>query len=298
MEKIKILIDTDLGDDTDDTAALMLALSCPELEIVGITTVFKDTKKRAEMVLDLLRFYGKEDIPVSVGKQGALNQVEEENAEEPIQYELLRPGEGTIRREAENAAAEFIVKMAKEHPGLVILGMGPMTNLALAFLKDVRTMKKTKIIAMGGAFLSSRPEWNIICDPEAAAVVVNHSENLTMMGLDVTRYLKVGQERLEKWKKKQIPQMDYFLRGVEIFCRATGFPVTFHDVLLVVYLLHPEVVTLKKGNFTVELSGQMTRGTMVDRSDYYEIDPEIDGNFQYAVSVDTDLFFETVDRYF
>ena len=49
MEKTKILIDTDLGDDVDDAAAIMLALKCPDLSILGITTVYKDTVKRREM---------------------------------------------------------------------------------------------------------------------------------------------------------------------------------------------------------------------------------------------------------
>ena len=43
MENIKILIDTDLGDDVDDAAAVMLALGCPALTVLGITTVYKDT---------------------------------------------------------------------------------------------------------------------------------------------------------------------------------------------------------------------------------------------------------------
>lgn len=66
-DAIKILIDTDLGDDTDDAAAVIMALNSPELEIVGITTVFKDTIKRAEMVIELCEQYGRADIPVYSG---------------------------------------------------------------------------------------------------------------------------------------------------------------------------------------------------------------------------------------
>lgn len=53
----RILIDTDLGDDVDDAAALIMALNSPELEIVGITTVYLDTIKRAEMVAELCSKY-------------------------------------------------------------------------------------------------------------------------------------------------------------------------------------------------------------------------------------------------
>ncbi|MBE5985854.1 MAG: nucleoside hydrolase, partial [Paenibacillaceae bacterium] len=57
MKPKKVIIDTDLGDDVDDAVAIALAVLSPEIEVAGITTVFKDTKARAEMVKDLLEFY-------------------------------------------------------------------------------------------------------------------------------------------------------------------------------------------------------------------------------------------------
>ena len=66
-KRIPILIDTDLGDDVDDAAALLVVLNSPELDLRGITTVYKDTAKRAEMVKDLLKQKGAEGIPVIAG---------------------------------------------------------------------------------------------------------------------------------------------------------------------------------------------------------------------------------------
>lgn len=65
--RIPILIDTDIGDDIDDAAAIIMALNSPELEILGITTVFQDTVKRAEMALELCEFCERTEIPVYVG---------------------------------------------------------------------------------------------------------------------------------------------------------------------------------------------------------------------------------------
>ena len=92
--------------------------------------------------------------------------------------------------------------------------------------------------------------------------------------------------------------MEYYLRGVDMFRNKTGYPITLHDVLLVAYLIDPQVVTLKKGQFSVELAGRLTRGTMVDRSNYYEIDPQIEKNFRFAEKVDLERFFGVMDRYF
>ena len=92
--------------------------------------------------------------------------------------------------------------------------------------------------------------------------------------------------------------MDYYLKGVHIFREKTGFPVTLHDVLLVAYLIDPEVVGLKQGHFSVELAGRLTRGTMVDRSNYYEIDPQIEKNFRFAQTVDVKRFWDVMEQYF
>lgn len=319
MEKVRVFIDTDLGDDTDDAAALILALACPEIEVVGITTVFKDTEKRKEMVEDLLRIHGRSDIPVYAGYGRALTERKFREDEEPIQYPLLQMND-RLHGETETSdrmdrkeeteqteqieqmpclfADDFLLQKIAEFPDLTVLVMGPMTNLAMACMRNPKLMEKVRIIGMGGAFLSSAPEWNIACDPEAADIVMRNCRNLTLMGLDVTKYLKIDEQRLTAWKARKDPVMDYYLKGVELFRKATGFPVTFHDVLLVAYLVDPDVVRLKKGDYAVELAGTMTRGTMVDISNYYDIEPEIHSDFTYAVSVDLPRFFQILDRYF
>ena len=107
-----------------------------------------------------------------------------------------------------------------------------------------------------------------------------------------------GEDRLEAWRARKDGRMDYFLKGVDLFVQATGYPVTFHDVLLVAYLLDEQVVSLKQGRFTVELGGALTRGTMVDQTNYYEIDPKVEGSFRFADRVDLDRFFRILDERF
>src|ERR1700745_3303247 len=61
----KIIIDTDIGDDIDDAFAVALALRSPELQILGITTAFRDTEARAKLVDRMLGEVGRQDIPVA-----------------------------------------------------------------------------------------------------------------------------------------------------------------------------------------------------------------------------------------
>ncbi len=295
MKKTTILIDTDFGDDTDDAAAFRLALSCGCLDISAVTTVFGDTKKRAEMVLEFLSLYGRHDIPAAAGHEKALIERAHSAGPEPIQYPVLKNRTGLL---SDRPAEDLIIQCVREHPDLVILAMGSMTNLAMAFLREPELMRHVKILAMGGAFFDAKPEWNIACDPEAARLVMEQSENLIMMGLDVTKYLRISPEMIDGWRKRKDPAMDYFLEGVSLFQKATGFPVTFHDVLLVAYLLDPETVSLQRGDYTVELSGSMTRGTLVSLSNYYEIHSPEEGRLQFAVHVDTNRFFQILEQYF
>lgn len=67
MDKIKIIIDTDIGDDADDALAICLALKSEELEVMGITTVFRNTAARAQIAVRLLQLMGRTDIPVYAG---------------------------------------------------------------------------------------------------------------------------------------------------------------------------------------------------------------------------------------
>ncbi len=295
MNKTKILIDTDFGDDTDDAAAFRLALTCGCLDIAAVTTVFGDTEKRAEMVLEFLSLYGKNDIPVAAGHGKALIERDHNAGPEPIQYPVLKNRPKLLTN---MPAEDLILQCVRDNPDLVILAMGAMTNLAMAFLREPELMRHVKILAMGGAFFDAKPEWNIACDPEAARLVMEQSENLIMMGLDVTKYLKITPQMLRSWKDRNDPVMDYFLEGVSLFQKTTGFPVTFHDVLLTACLLDPEVVSLQRGSYTVELSGSLTRGTLVSLSNYYEIDAPKEGRLLFANHVDTERFFQILEQYF
>ncbi len=280
----KIIIDTDLGDDTDDAAAIIMALNSTELDIIGFCTVFNNTIKRAEMVMDLCEQYGRKNIPVYAGC--GIPIIERPKYEEnPIQYEILRKNMHHVVRQ-DMDAVDFIIQSVKENPDLIIVEMGAMTNLGMAFYKDPEVMKQVHIIAMGGVFTSSSPEWNMLCDPEAARIVMDYAENLIMFGLDVTKYCLISDDLLNKICSQKSERMDYYRRGVEIFRKTTGYPITFHDVILIAFLIDSSIVQLKQSDFNIELSGEKTRGAIVFKTNAYEIDLKTDKNFYYAKKID------------
>ena len=298
MEKIRVLVDTDIGDDIDDAAAIMILLNDPRFEIIGFTTAFKDTSKRAEMLKDLLSLYGKEDIPVFEGYKRSFIERSINFGEPPIQYELLRKHYDLSVHERAKSADRFIIESLEKDPSLTILALAPLTNLAMACVKAPEIMKNARIIGMGGAFLNTKPEWNIQCDPEAAWIVFDTCRNILMMGLDVTKYLKISEDKLREWRGRGDNRMDYFLKCVKVFTEATGYPVTFHDVLPVFYLMDQSIIEERPGEFTVELAGKLTRGTLVDKSNYYVPNPLINEQIRYAYSVDIEKFFNMLAENF
>ena len=69
----KIILDTDIGDDIDDLMALAMVLCSEELDLVGVTTVFKNTTARGAQAQTVLQLGGRGDIPVAVGCGGPMS---------------------------------------------------------------------------------------------------------------------------------------------------------------------------------------------------------------------------------
>lgn len=181
-----VLLDTDIGNDIDDAACLAYLLAQPRCDLLGITTVTAEPEQRAALASVLCRAAGR-IVPIFPGAGEPL-------ASPPVQgpppqaAALARWDHETSFPAGE--AVEFLRRTIRAHPGEVtLLAIGPLTNVALLFAVDpqIPSMLRSLVI-MGGAFTTvSGPEWNIHCDPHAAArvyaapVAVHRS-----IGLDVT----------------------------------------------------------------------------------------------------------------
>jgi purine nucleosidase len=190
---IPVLVDTDIGSDIDDAFALGLALSSPELEIRGITTVHGDAYTRALIACRLLHALGRDEIPVASGRPP--QEVPDLSGE--FQYGL-RPA--FRKRPERELAVEFLYRQFKARPGeLILLAIGPLTNVAelLRVHPDCKPWIKG-IVLMGGALrvgYNNQPpveaEWNIRSDISAAQAVFAAGLSLVVVPLDATTNLKL-----------------------------------------------------------------------------------------------------------
>jgi purine nucleosidase len=180
-----VIFDTDIGTDVDDILALVLLANSPELNLIGVTTVYGDTVRRARIVqvtCDLLR---RPDVTVVAGEQKTLEgrQIYWAGHEG---YGV--PGLDTVRVSTTLTGVQYILESAERYPDeLEILATGPLTNIARAISLNPTAFSRVKhLYLMGGAFWMDRAEHNIKCDPAAAKIVFESGIPITAIGLDLT----------------------------------------------------------------------------------------------------------------
>jgi purine nucleosidase len=185
----KIIIDTDIGDDIDDAFALALALTSPEVTVLGVTTAWGDTTRRAKLVDRFLHETGHCDVPVATGVPTKTDTPFSQGA-----WADAFPGG------AHPQAVDFLLDQIRRHPGeITLVALAPQTNLLAAAERDPATFRKLKrIVAMGGSIRRGYgdlgfggkggpdAEYNIKSDIAAAQRVAASGVPITLMPLDST----------------------------------------------------------------------------------------------------------------
>lgn len=208
---MRILLDTDIGDDIDDALALALALQLPSIDLVGVTTVFRDTAARARMARHLLDRFDYRNVPIYAGAGRPLGRhvVGDPALEHAAAQLALTPAEVT---NAGVAHAVDLIRNTFVEPGsdVVLVTIGPLTNLALALALDPGLARRIpRVVAMGGQIGRAAGEWNIRCDPEAAAMVLGAGLPLTLVPLDVTTKTRMQARHLRALEEASAPAVQW-----------------------------------------------------------------------------------------
>ena len=256
----KVIIDTDPG--TDDALALMMALNEPKLEILGLTTVGGNASlaHTTRNALRLLEYMGRSEIPVFRGAARPLR------GRFSYGYYFHGPTGLTVRLPSPKSrpdtlrAPEYIVSMARSLPGeLVVLALGPLTNIARAMVKEPRLKEWIReIVVMGGAVevegnVTSHAEFNIYNDPVAAEMTLSSGVPLTLVGLDVCDQVYVGRDD-GLWPEGQSRSEILARKILARWFASHGGSDRYNlcDPLAVVALLQPDLLTYKQSNVEVE----------------------------------------------
>jgi inosine-uridine nucleoside N-ribohydrolase len=286
---IPVLIDTDPG--IDDALALLLAFHSPEWRVVALTIVAGN-------------------VPVDVGGRNAARVLAAANPTDPPRIALGPPGprvgplvtashihgdDGlgglSALRDADGCprfpeaavahhpgdAADLLVECARRWPDeLVVVALGPLTNVAAAVDRDREALRRVRaVVAMGGSVAAggnatAAAEFNIFVDPEAAACVLAAGLPLVLVPLDVTQQVVWPAERIARLAggPDRLSRFAHAVaeRGLALARAAGEAGIVMHDPLAVGVALDASLVESAPLSVAVETAGTLTRGmTVVDR---------------------------------
>jgi len=277
--KRKFLIDTDTA--SDDAVALIMALRSPEVEVVGITTVAGNVEvgQSSRNALYTAELCGAE-VPVFTGAQKPLRRAHQSADWFHGKDGLGDHGYPAPRREPEKMPGwEAILQLLEANPGLVLVTLGPLTNLALALQNKPEIAANVgRCVVMGGApccegNVTPAAEYNIWCDPEAARIVARSGLPVEMVGWHLCR----GDAALNLEDIERVLGLGTTLAKFAIECNSraqaayfvqTGeHGISLPDPVAMTVALEPEVVTVQSEHYwDVETESELTRGmTLVDR---------------------------------
>lgn len=296
---LPVILDLDPGH--DDAVNILLALASPELDVLGLTTVFGNvglerTTRNALVVRELVA----SDVPVYEGADRPL--VLPRISAEAVHGEsgldgphLPTPTRGT---EAEHAA-EFIVRSVRARPGEVVLApTGPLTNVALAFrlAPDIVPLVR-RVVWMGGSTDTGNwtpaAEFNALADPHAARVVFESGVPITMFGLNASHQAIANPARVQLFRDLGTPVGEFVAVLLEFFAehhleRYGWDGGALHDPLTVAWLLRPELFQTQKMFVEIDTTAGPSLGRT--NADVWNVTGK-PANADVAVRVDADGFF-------
>jgi purine nucleosidase len=278
-QKHRIIIDTDPGQ--DDAVAILLALASPEIEVLGITAVagnvpLKLTEKNARKICELA---GKPETRVFAGAIRPL--VRQLVTAEEVHGKTGLDGpdlpEPTMPLQIGHAV-DFIIEtlMSEERGSVTICALGPLTNIALALIREPGIAQRIKqIVLMGGGFFEGgnttpTAEFNIYVDPQAADVVFRCGVPIVVMPLDVTHKALTTKKRVAAFRAlgnrvgtATAEMLEFFERFDEAKYGSDGGPL--HDPCVIAYLIKPDLFGGREVNVSIEMASELTMGmTVID----------------------------------
>ena len=213
-DPVRLILDVDTG--IDDSLALLYASASPEVDLVAVTCVAGnvDARQVAINTLAVLELAGRGDVEVALGRETPLVRTLETTPEthgpRGLGYAELPPAAAGLSK---RHAVDVLIEEARRSPGeLTLVTLGPLTNLAVAVLREPELPRLfRRYVLMGGAYRSPgntapTTEWNINVDPDAAKVVFSAWSAARAadpsvgrpiaLGLDVTERAKITPEHI------------------------------------------------------------------------------------------------------
>ena len=266
-KSFKVAVDTDLGFASDDAMAMLILLQSESVELLGVSVVTGNQWRDQEVAdaLRLLELAGRTDVPVYPGAENPLvNNIEEMKTREQTYGDTnegaykgawregspgpnrVHPPDGKFARRKPEAthASDFLIEATRQHPGEVVLvAIGPLTNVALALARDPEIASRTKALVIMGGGVGTRPEFNFWMDPEAARIVLRAPwPKLTVTPLNICYQAPYTRDIAASAAQGDSPIAHYF-NEIQLKGNFPNPVASFmYDQLAVLSLIEPKVI--------------------------------------------------------
>jgi inosine-uridine nucleoside N-ribohydrolase len=220
-----IVLDTDMASDVDDALCLALALAAPELDVVAVTCVGREPRRRAEVTRKLLALAGRDDVPVFAGCRAPLLDGDGFNW-------FGHEGDGILAPDEEFAlpaehAASALARLLSERDDLEVVAIGPLTNLAVALALEPDLAGRVRRLtlmgghvrraAYGGHEFAPGVDYNLCADPEASWRVLRAGMPVRLVTAEVTLQTWLGDAEVERLAARGTPLCAALARAVRIW---------------------------------------------------------------------------------
>jgi inosine-uridine nucleoside N-ribohydrolase len=198
-KKIPVILDTDIGEDIDDTWALGFLLKCPEFDVKLITTATDDTTIKARLVAKFLETAGRTDIPIGIGPS--------ENRKKGKQYSWIKDYKlsdysGSVH---ENGMEVLCSTIMNSPDPITLIAIGPLGTVAGALKLSPNITENTQFVGMHGSIrigykgsLSPYPEYNVKHDIQSCREVFRAPWKKTITPLDTCGNIVLSGENFER----------------------------------------------------------------------------------------------------
>ena len=192
-----IILDTDIGSDVDDALALAMLLGSDSIDFLGITTVYGNTKLRAQIAAHLCHLANR-SIQVFAGLEKPLSgrKVWSSGSEGKALSNLDQYAPES------KSAVDFLVETVSQNPGQIeVIAIGPLSNIASAIQQAESFATNVKRLwIMGGDFTKDKVEHNFKCDVAAAKIVLESNMSITILDLPSSQKTIIKKDEIEKIK--------------------------------------------------------------------------------------------------
>ena len=197
---IPVILDTDIGDDIDDTWALALLLKSPELDLKLVVGDYGEAQYRARLLAKLLERAGRTNVPVGVGLDIAPHGDGRQAAW--VKDYHLKSYPGKVRADGVQAIIDTIMNSPQT---VTLICIGPMPNIAEALKREPRIAQHARFVGMQGSVRvgyggakQPQAEWNVKADPKACQQVFAAPWDITITPLDTCGFVTLTGDKYRR----------------------------------------------------------------------------------------------------